>query len=312
MQSDNNSAQLFAPEPIRDPAKQLTVLSFGAGQDSTALLCLYIFDPEFRARFAPGRFMVVMSDTGNEHPETYEHVEHVKALCAEHNITFEFLTSDRGYHRGNWQSLKSFYRATNTCGSKAFLKSCTDQLKIGPIYRFLSDWCNRDLGIARPNKEPLVEFALRYGRINVLLGIAAGEEKRVDDSPSRHKWFNQAIRKSYPLIDLSMDRARCQEYIALTGQPVPIPSNCRICPYLDERELLLLFVKHPEDYAEWVELEQAKFRKFAHKGEKNYGVWPKKTLSQKLAEAQERYGDMSLAELEHHRFSHGHCTTQRF
>ncbi len=62
--------------------QDLTILSFGAGQDSTTLLKLYKHDLSFRNKYAPGDFLVVMSDTGNEHHETYLHVERTKEFCS--------------------------------------------------------------------------------------------------------------------------------------------------------------------------------------------------------------------------------------
>lgn len=62
------------PNPPR-----LTVLSYGAGRDSTALLSLYVFDPAFRARYAPSRFLLIFSDTSDEHVHTYAYLnDHVK------------------------------------------------------------------------------------------------------------------------------------------------------------------------------------------------------------------------------------------
>lgn len=53
----------------------LTILSFGGGQDSTTILYKLVFDADFKARYAPGDLLVLMADTGNEHPETYSHVK---------------------------------------------------------------------------------------------------------------------------------------------------------------------------------------------------------------------------------------------
>ena len=50
----------------------LTVLSMGLGQDSTTILFKIVFDAEFRARYAPEKLLVLFSDTGNEHPFTYQ------------------------------------------------------------------------------------------------------------------------------------------------------------------------------------------------------------------------------------------------
>jgi hypothetical protein len=45
----------------------ITILSFGAGQDSTAILYRIVLDPEFRKAYVKGKLVVIMSDTGDEH-----------------------------------------------------------------------------------------------------------------------------------------------------------------------------------------------------------------------------------------------------
>ena len=58
---------LFGPT---DTSEALTVLSFGGGQDSTTIIEKIIDDEAFRRRYVEGRLLVVMSDTGDEFPET--------------------------------------------------------------------------------------------------------------------------------------------------------------------------------------------------------------------------------------------------
>jgi len=270
----------------------LTVLSFGAGQDSTVLLHLYINDPEFRATYAPEDFVVVMSDTNNEHDETYDHVREMQVMCDRHGVEFWFLTNKLGYHTDKWPGLVEFYKRTNCCGSKAFRKVCTDKLKLVPIYKWMSMWVARGydmptFGHPYKGKTPLVEFAKQYGKIQMMIGIAAGEEKRVAGNDDKlPKWQRLSIQKRFPLIDLGMDRAKCQEYILSVGGKIPLPSNCKLCPFLSERELLWLHHFYPDDYHEWVAIEQAKIDANRHMGDKNLGVWGKKLLPQVLKEAQ--------------------------
>ncbi|MGB3062773.1 hypothetical protein [Sphingobacterium thalpophilum] len=88
---------------------QLTVLSFGAGQDSTCLLYKFALDKEFRERWIKGRLIVIMSDTGNEHPHTYNHINFIETFCAINDIPFYFITPDLGYHPNTWQSLQGGY-----------------------------------------------------------------------------------------------------------------------------------------------------------------------------------------------------------
>ena len=295
---------------------KLTMLSFGGGQDSTAILYKIVFDPIFRRTYASGDLVVVMSDTGDEHKETYEHVEFVKKFCEEHGVTFIHLQPDMGYHGRTWQSLRGQYELNNTVGSKAFPKSCTDKLKIYPIYNFLSDYVNDKylFGESTPyRKKSLYEFVDRYDKIDVLLGIASGEEKRINKSdPSKlAKWMTVCLNKVYPLVDLEMDRQACQDYIESVGMKVPPPSNCILCPFMSEIELLWMWRFIPEDFNQWVIYEQNKINRDPEK-ENNLGVWGKRMLPEVLERAKEKYGHMSDDELQEYKMSHGHCVMSSY
>ena len=295
--------------------EQLSVLSFGAGQDSTTLLMLYLYDADFRARYAPRDFIVVMSDTGNEHPHTYRYVTFIQALCEQHELPFYFLTADQGWHRGKWQGLKEYYRATSTCGSKAFVKSCSDNLKIQPIYRFLDNYLQREYALnGGVNKKSFYQFAGRYGKVNVLLGISRGEERRIKQAKDKvklAKWMLRTIEPVYPLIELGLDRQDCQNTIRAFGHQVPFPSNCMLCPYMSKLELLWLARFYPAEYREFTLIEQAKLERFADYTV-NHGVWPGHRLEEILEQAQQDFGHWSDEQLKEHKMSHGHCVKTRF
>lgn len=300
------------PVTIRPAVPALTVLSFGGGQDSTAILYRLAYDAAFRAQYAPGRLLVLMSDTGDEHEETYAHVAFVKAFCVQHHIEFCFITKEMGYHSAAWQDLRSFYRRTTTIGSKAYPKTCTDKLKLVPLYRYLESWIGREYGIQTGRKRGLYEFTKRFGKIRVLLGIAADETSRVAKEQSRQKWMRDAIDRAYPLVDLGWDRAACQRYIASVGHAVPVPSNCMLCPFKSEIEVLWLARNRPADFQAWVMLEAAKLAKWQEKGDKNFGVFGRRTLPQVLAQVERTHGHLTDAELEDYRMSHGHCVKSSY
>lgn len=290
----------------------LTVLSFGGGQDSTAILYKLIFDPRFRETYAPQDLVVLFSDTRDEHPETYQHLDYIRELCHEHDIEFAWI---KGHKTGAWgDGLRGWMQTMRGLMSKAFPKSCTDQLKIRPIYRYLETWLERSYGLQpRPQKRIYYDFLHRYGKIRVILGIAAGEESRISGS-SPHKWMNECLEKVYPLVELSMDRSACQRYIREIDQPLPPPSNCMLCPFMSEIELLWLYRFYPADYNDWVELEKEKLNHWAALGDRNVGVWgkPGLNLPQVLARAQQRYGNLSDVQLQDYKMSHGHCVKSKF
>ena len=98
----------------KEPEPQLTMLSFGGGQDSFCILYKMIKDKEFRKRYAPNDFFVCMSDTGNEFPYTYKAVEEAKKLCKDNNIHFKFLKTEDGYHTPAWPNLTFNLKKNNT------------------------------------------------------------------------------------------------------------------------------------------------------------------------------------------------------
>lgn len=302
-------------------SNQLTVLSYGGGQDSWAILVALATDDKIREHYAPGDLWVAMSDTGDEHVQTYRHIEYTKQFCGAHNIDFTHITQDLGYHTKSWPSLIEHYRKYDTIGSASFNKTCTDNLKIKPIYKWLAAKLIEEYGVAASGrygpKQPIVDFCKKNNtKIKMLLGIAADEKKRVAKANQYEfkcgKWMQGHIERVYPLIDWGWGRKECQDYLTDVGAPVPMPSNCMRCYFMSPIELLWLFRHHPFEFAEWVQLERAKLKANEHMGKKNLAVFGSKTLSQKLDKAIEDFGHMTDEELHEYKLSHGHCTGSQY
>jgi 3'-phosphoadenosine 5'-phosphosulfate sulfotransferase (PAPS reductase)/FAD synthetase len=298
---------------------QLTVLSFSAGQDSMAILVKLIHDADFRKQYAPHDFIVVMADTGNEHKHTYKYLKLVEVLCKRHNIPFYLLKPNEENVNAAWLGgLVAHFKRYSVIISKAMrAKACTDQLKIAPIYKFLSRYVNDNylMGMFRPQqKQSLKAFVSRFGKLRVMIGFTAEEAKRRIGKKPEKQWMAMCVEKVYPLVDLGMNRKDCQDLIKSFGYPVPYPSNCMFCPFASKREILWLYRYEPLAFQDWVEMEKAKIRKFAKQqeaaGKKNHGVsGQNKTLEDVLREAITEFGHLTDEELNTHKFSHGHCVT---
>ncbi len=292
---------------------KLTVLSFGGGQDSTAILYKAVYDEEFKAKYILGNFIVIMADTRNEHYETNTHVTIIKHFCKNHNIPFFFVLPEE-YASGDWkEGYVRFLEKGNRIGSKCFPKTCTDNLKIKPIYKFLENYVHQMYQTEKVGRKSAIkEFVTKYQRIDVLIGIAAGEERRAstnEESPA--KWMQWCINKRYPLLDLGMDRQACQDYILEVGHTVPPPSNCILCPFMSYQELLYLGRYMTPWYTKWVQLEANKIAANTHV-ENNMGVWGKKLLPEALEIAEKKFGHMTFAELQEYKMSHGHCVKSKY
>jgi len=291
----------------------LTMLSFGAGQDSTAILYKLVYDKEFRNKYAPKDLVVVMADTMNEHDETNRHRQKIEVFCTQHNIDFFFLDPE-DWASGEWKlGYVGFLDAGNRIGSKCFPKTCTDKLKIQPIYKWLEDYVHTRYGTVKVGrKEAIKEFVAKNSKIRVLLGIARGEETRASTNESSvASWMRYCIDKQYPLIELEMNRQDCQDYIASVGHVIPPPSNCILCPFMSYQELLHLYRFEKKWYDTWVRLEANKIMANSHV-ENNMGVWGKKLLPQALEVAIEKYGHMTNEELRDYKMSHGHCVMSKY
>ena len=227
------------------------------------------------------------------------------------------ITPEINYHSDNWQGLKEFYRRTNTVGSKAFRKTCTDNLKLKPIYRYLEDYIHEKYELdEKGRKKAYYEYSEKHGKILMMVGIAKGEEKRIADKDDKNipKWKKQSVQVSYPLVDMNIDRMVAQTYIKSIGQTIPLPSNCMICPYLSKAELVWLEKFYPSEYNEWVKLEKNKIDKYSDiiEPEKNLGVWGKKRLPEVLEEAKRETVNMTDEELFDYKMSHGHCVMSKY
>lgn len=292
---------------------RLTLFSYGGGQDSFTILLLLIHDPVFRAKYAPGDLQVVMSDTGAEHTHTYEHLKRVRALCYEHAIAFTLIGRDSPFRGKNWGTIWEQYNTHSTIGSISFPQSCTDKLKIKPIDNWLEHHIDERYGCVGTRKRGFYDFHEKYGKINLILGFAAGEERRKSSGSQDPKWKQRTMVRQYPLIDLGLDRKGCHQMIRMYGEKVPYPSNCTICFYMSLQELLWMEHFETKVLRTWAAMEQRKFdRDIREHGERRNGVFGSRSIMEQLQLARERYGHLTPEELDEHKMSHGHCTKSRY
>lgn len=290
----------------------ITLFSYGGGQDSFAILLKLGLDDAFRKKHSKGKIVVVMSDTGAEHPYTYKHIQTVRLLVSKiPDMEFHFLEAGSRFHPTNWPSLWRGYAKYNSIGSVAFPQTCTDNLKVRPIDNFLKEYIYTMYQTEHRDYRSVIEYGEKYGKIPLILGFAKGEESRAKNSKHDAKWKKSWLERTYPLIEEGIDRQGAQDIIKNSGFPLIPPSNCMTCFYMSEIELLWLYRNERVTFNMWVELEQNKLDNNAG-AKDNLGVFGRGTILDKLKIAQEKHGHMSNDELLEYKMSHGHCVKSRY
>ena len=136
--------QTFLDLNIEVTYSDLTILSFGGGQDSTTILFKLVLDKNFREQYISqnGKLLVLFANTHNEHPETYKYIEEIiKPFCNTHKIEFIQINNDMGYHGNSWLSLTHQWQNNKpTIGSVAYPKTCTHNLKLVPQFNYVEKW----------------------------------------------------------------------------------------------------------------------------------------------------------------------------
>lgn len=290
---------------------RLTVLSYGGGQETTYFVYRILQDPDFYAEHIKGDLVIVGSDTGNEHPHTYDTVREVQKLCCGKGIPFYWVTADMGFHSESWKSLTHQYQKNRTIGSARFMQVCTDNLKIKVVDNFVEQYIKDRYGVVGNRKRAYYNFREKFGKIRLILGFSFEESSRTSKGAKLDPvWKKNAVDRYYPLIEDGTTRQDCIDYLEAIGLTV-FPSNCMLCFYQSDQEVLWLYRNYVGVFNGWVKMERDKLDKYAGV-ENNFGVFGKGTLLDKLAKAQEKYGHLTDEELNEYKYSHGHCIKSKY
>jgi len=210
----------------RDFSKeQLSVLSYGGGTQSTAMLIMIlegmISKPD----------IVIHSDTGSELPETVQFIEVAKEFVENKlKIPFAIVNSHRGTLHDDYMKNGNI----PIIGSR----SCTANFKILPQRRLV-----RKI-VGRKNKH----------LAKSMLGITIDEKQRRRESDVN--W----ISLEYPLLDeFPYTRKECIVLNALHGWNVG-KSGCFCCPYQGGRSWLDLKNNYPDLFEIAIEMENKKMK----------------------------------------------------
>lgn len=201
-------------------------VSFGGGTNSSAMLC------GFKERgIRPD--LIMMADTGAEHPHTYEHLKVMQRKVKD------------------WWGLEiEVVRA-----KKTILEHCHDT-KLYPSLAYGRRSCSQKFK-HEPMEKRLAELAKGAGvtRITKAIGYDAGESRHLGKPESKELRKGIVETYWYPLLEWGWKRDDCQKAICRNKLPKPGKSSCYICPAMRSNEIIALNGKHPELMKKALDLE---------------------------------------------------------
>lgn len=232
-----------------------TILGYGLGEDSTAVLLRWIFEPHTRP--CPlENLLVITAMTGDEWPITGALVQqYVLPLLRAHSIRFVQVARagpserdgvtvlddsrhpTRVHLEGDYR-LQDELRAAGTIPQSGGARRCSQKAKGWPLDQTIAEITG-----GRPYRHAI--------------GFESGETSRAD----RDSRFRQGGREPfYPLISWEWDRAQCSSYIQRTLGVKWVKSACVYCPFalqnkIGRQRVLSLFDEYPVSGILALELE---------------------------------------------------------
>lgn len=222
--------------------KHVTILSLGAGIQSTALAIL--LDRQLLPGFETPDW-AIFSDTFSEPPHVYETLDWLEEIISYPVVrtswgnlarnTWKALSGqpvpERGHLQGGYIDLPVFSKTGMA------RRQCTTVYKIRPIKAKI-----RELAQSKPPHLKATQY----------LGISENEARRA--KPAREKWINN----QFPLIEHRWTRQDCSRFLDenFPGHPVR-RSSCYFCPFRTNAEWMEIRERYPNLYQDAVAMERA-------------------------------------------------------
>lgn len=201
------------------PRSGVSIVSFGGGINSTALLVL------MQRRQYPID-AVLFADTGGEKPATYEHIATMNEWLTKHNLPTITTCAEA-------VTLEDDCLDRETLPGKAFgFGSCSERFKIRPMQRKAKELFGKDATICWN------------------IGIHAGEAHR-GVFPRENLWVRRL------LVEAGWAQHECVKAIREEGLPIPVKSACFFCPAMRKAEVIQLSKDAPALFRRAVDMEQA-------------------------------------------------------
>lgn len=250
-----------------------TILSYGMGVESSAILVAWLTDPS-DCPCPLSELIVITAQTGDEYDDTRNAVEtHILPLLRRHNIRFvqvarrghlqsdgitvlsDTRQPDKLYVEGDYK-LSDELRAAGTLPQYAGQHRCSLKFKAWVIETWLAENIVAPsvhaFGYNANETKRVLKSETAVGR-RIAFGFNAEELPRI----GKAKTYDTPLRKSfYPLVEWGWTRQKCIEYLQERLGVVWQRSACTFCPFNTlQQDALLRHKQHPEQIAEAMLLE---------------------------------------------------------
>ena len=199
-------------------------LSFGAGVQTTALLCLYKEQKVFFKK-------AIFADTGAEPERVYNHLEKLNSLFPD-----LIVSTKRGDIVKDTIIEKYITAPVFTDDNKKGRRVCTARYKIDPV-------SNKIRELENCKNKHLKEDAFTLG-----LGFSIDEIWRAKEN--RTRW----LKNVFPLLELKMSRYDCIQTLK-RHDIQPIRSACYFCPFQSDYEWKKIKQNDPKEFEKAVQFD---------------------------------------------------------
>lgn len=256
---------------------EITILSYGLGVESTAILLRWMLEPETRP-CALDKLIVITSQVGNEWGDTGPAVErHILPLMRQHGIRF-VQVARRGHQEADGITVLADTRSPEKCYMAGDYTLADELRSAGSLPQYsgthicslkfkafvVESWLKENVRVpARHAFGYNVDEASRVEESEaavverIAFGFNKDEKKRIEEGQE----YNTATRVGfYPLLEWNWSRQDCLDYIKKHLGITWRKSACVFCPFSKNKQstpdLIARQKQFPEQVADAMVLER--------------------------------------------------------
>jgi hypothetical protein len=227
--------------------KQINVISWGGGTQSTALM-LWMLERNYLIDY------IIFADTGDENQMVLEQMIKISDYVKKKYDRDIIITKKESKHGDLYQEQLLFFSnkiERTTIVPFYVLDPITKEMNKLPGRQCTVDYKIKQILKEIRTREGLKKFDKRKHKINMFIGFTVDELSRVKDSPSSF------IINKYPLVDMNLTKLDCIEYVKNNLGFTPRSSACNMCFALTFDRVFEIYKDDPRSWKKLLDLDDA-------------------------------------------------------